>query len=233
MSSSLFQVRLNDADLRVFRSPQAQPAFNPTNCGAVAGQLLGLVTPKIANEMTQLEQGVFLDEWKKYVSSVLGNPVTNLPQDISKFESFFNTNLFPGFGTLVLTTSPPTNIGHYFVVAKSLDKRLVILDPQIRRGFFRFSDFLKILTPSPDTFYVLVRDSPRTTKQHENDYLAFLSKALETCNISNGEVYMDVEPSTPADVVMEGAVRRKRRKTKRRLLAKRTLRRMNRRRRIF
>lgn len=231
MGSSLFQVRMNDADLRVFRSPLTQPSFNPKNCGAVTGQLLGLVTPNVSNQMTELSQGVFLEEWETYVSSVLDNPVKRIEQDISKFESFFNANLFPGFGTLVLTLST-ISFGHYFVVAKSVDGRLVILDPQLRVGYFSFAKYKTIFPNPPTRFIVLLRNSALSASQHENDSLAFLAKALETCTLSTGEVYMDID-KPPKDVVMEGTGRRKRRKTKRRSLAKRTLRRVNRRRRIL
>lgn len=223
---------MNDADLRVFRSPSAQATFNPKNCAAVSGQLLGLVTPKIANEMTQLEQGVFLDEWENYVSNVIDNPVKHLEQDMTKFESFFNANLFPGFGTLVLALPFTANYGHYFVVAKSLDKRLVILDPQLRVGYFRLTDYKTNFATPPTRFLVLLRKSPLPPNQHENDALAFLAKALETCTLSTGEVYMDID-KPPQDVVMKGTGHRKRRKTKRRLVTKRTLRRMNRRRRVL
>lgn len=232
MSSSLFQVRLNDTDFKVFRSPQSQPPFNPRNCGAVTGQLLSLVTPKVANEMTMYKQGVQLSEWTAYVSSVLGDTVDVVELPTESFLTFFNKNLLPGFGTIALVL-PETRYGHYFVVAKSLDGRLVFLDPQIRKGFFSFDEYLTIFQYKIISFNALVRSSPRTATQHISDSTNFIAKALESCNISSGEVYMNVEPPPPKDVVMEGTGRRKRRKTKRRLVAKRTLRRVNRRRRIF
>lgn len=232
MSSSLFQVRLNDSDLRVFQSPKSQSLFNPKNCGAVTGQLLGLVTPKIADEMTQLQRGVFLDEWESYVSSVLGNPVRHVEQDIAEFESYFRRYLLPGFGSIVLTLPLSQQFGHYFVVAKSIDERIVILDPQIRRGYFVMNEYFSQLKPPPGKFIVLLRNAPRTATQHISDSVNFLAKALESCDISSGDVYMDVEPLPPRDVEMKLGGR-KRRKTKRRLLAKRTLRRVNRRRRIL
>lgn len=224
---------MNDSDLRVFRSPESQPKFNPTNCGAVAGQLLGLVTPKTADEMTQLKQGGILSDWISYISKTLEQPVTYFQEDITSFQSFFMKYLFPGFATIVVTV-PIENYGHSFIVAKSADNRLVILDPQLRTGYFDISQYFTKVLPSHRRFLVFIRDTPRTAKQHETDYMSFLAEAVKRCNISSGEVYMDVEAPPPQDVIMSGGTsRRKRRKTKRRLIAKRTLRRMNRRRRIF
>lgn len=223
--SSLFQVKLNDSDLRLFTSPESQPAFDPKNCGAVTGQLLGLVSSKVANEMTIFRQGVYPDEWINYISSTIGSKVTFKYQSISKLQSFFDKALFPGFGT-ILAIYPKEGSGHWFVMAKTIDNRLVALDPQVRQWYTSIESYFKTGSWVPYKFGVFYRDRIRTQPQHETDNIAFLAKAFEQCSIASGDI------SQPPDVEMEGSSR-KRRKTKRRLLAKRTLRRMNRRRRIL
>ncbi len=201
------------------------------NCGAVTGQLLGLVSPKTANEMTQLQQGSYLGEWVDYASKVIGSPLTIHTEPITEFTRFFTYALFPGFGTLVLTLPVNDGVGHYFVVGKSNDNRIVILDPQTRRGNLQPDEYFSQFSPPHKLFRVLFRDVPKTAKQHENDAISFLAPMMEKCNISSGEVYM--EEDTPQTDVEMSAGRRKKRKTKRRLLAKRTLRRVNRRRRVI
>lgn len=233
MSSKLFQVRLNQRDTRLFRTPESQPTEHPINCGAVSGLLLGLITPKLANELTQLERGQTATEWETYLSASTETPIHFNIIETTRMEHFFRDNLFPGFATFVAVL-PAEQYGHAVVVAKSQDNRLAILDPQWKKVYMTFQSFLDSLPFSTKTVGVFLRDAPRTPKQHETDYMGFLAKALETCNISSGEVYMDEDiPQSSKDVVMEGTGRRKRRKTKRRSLAKRTLRRVNRRRRIL
>lgn len=234
MSSFLFQVPLNERDLKIFRSPKSQPPFNPRNCGAVTGQLLGLVSPTTADQMTQLKQGVYPAEWVDYINNTIGNTLDFKRYNIGAFQSFFEKNLFPGFGTILAIYPKGFQGGHWFVMAKTLDNRLIVLDPQRRMGYYDIPAYFSSGSFTPVEFLVFLRETQRTPKQYENDSLAFLAKALETCNISSGEVYMDEDiPQSSKDVVMEGTGRRKRRKTKRRLVAKRTLRRVNRRRRIL
>jgi hypothetical protein len=228
MTSRLFQVPLSMSELNTFRTPESQPPTNPRNCGAVSGLLLGLVTPKKANEMTELRQGVYIHQWATYVSAILEKTVTDSMKDISTFKTYFKKNLFDGFATLVLTIPKEGQFGHYFVVAKLDGDRLVILDPQIRTGYYE-SDNYPLPKPPLGKFSVLLRDTPQTPSVHTSDSVNFLAAALESCTISNGEVEMEVDPP-PRDVEMTAGRRRKRRKTKRRSLAKRTLRRMNRRR---
>jgi hypothetical protein len=215
----------------MFRSPEAQPAFNPKNCGAVTGQLLGLVTSKTANEMTKLGQGSYPEEWVNYISTTVGSPVKLKVYPFSTLESFFQANLFPGFGTSI-AMYPESGSGHWFIVAKSRENRLVILDPQTRKGYFDVQSYVSTGGWVPTRFFVFLRNTPRSEKEHDADYLGFLAKALEICDFSS-IVEMEVEPPRQEDIVMEGTGRRKRRKTRRRLVAKRTLRRMNRRRRIL
>jgi hypothetical protein len=232
MTSQLFQVRLNDLDLKMFKSPETQPKFNPKNCGAVTGQLLGVVSQKASNEMTEKKLGLTTNEWTTYIQSVIGSPVQFTYEYISKFVPTFQKSLLPGFGTFVVVL-PEQGIGHAFVVAKDLSGRLLFLDPQIRKGFYSINEYFSNRSLEPRRFAIIIHPNPKTAKEHDDIAIGFLANALAQCNISSGEVYMDVEPLPTSDVVMEGTARRKRRKTKRRLVAKRTLRRMNRRRRIF
>jgi hypothetical protein len=221
MTSPLFQLRMSDRDIRLFQSPSSQ-ASNPYNCGAVTGQLLGLVTPGTANEMTILQQGMFIKEWALYVSDSLQSPVTRHEESILRFERFSTYNLFPGFATLVLSFPDGNGMGHYFVVGKTQDNRIVILDPQSRKMFTDTSTYFSSFSPPHTRFIALFRTRPRTAAQHENDAINFLARQLETCMVSS-----------PGDDVQMKLGGRKRRKTKRRSVAKRTLRRVNRRRRIL
>jgi hypothetical protein len=217
MVSELFQIKLKDSDLTYFQTPASQPAINPKNCGAVTGQLLGLVNPKTANEMTILGQGVYPEEWRKYMQNILHEPISLHYYQISDIQRTFQRALFPGFGTIV-GIYPESGSGHWFVIAKRLDNsELVILDPQIRRGFQSFQEYFNVGSWKPSKFGIFLRSSPKSETQHYQDGLSI---ALKQCALQE-------------DVVMEGTGRRKRRKTKRRLLAKRTLRRVNRRRRIL
>lgn len=212
---------MSDRDLKIFKTPKNQPISNPTNCGAVTAQLLGLVTPEIAEIMTQEKQGLWIPEWEHYLSEKLEQPVRAVEYPRNQLEPYLSRKLFDGFATPVLFL-PEERFGHYMVVGKS--NQLVFLDAQKRFGSFS-------LDYPAETFIVFERSTARTAKQHETDYINFLTFFLAQCKIGSPDE-MDVDP-VQEDVVMEGTGRRKRRKTKRRLLAKRTLRRMNRRRRIF
>jgi hypothetical protein len=203
--------------LEYFQSPESQPQINPRNCGAVTGQLLGLVGSKIANEMTMLMQGTYPAEWTNYVSTALNDNVTLNYYQIEGIGHSLKHELFPGFGTMV-GIAPDEGHGHWFVVGKRLDNQaLVILDPQIRKGFLDFPSYFATGNFIPIKFAVFLRTSPKTEQQHFLDGLTF------------GSLQCSMQP----DVEMQGARRRKRRKTKRRLVAKRTLRRMNRLRRLL
>ena len=206
MSSRLFQVKLNDRDMKVFRTPSAQPFINPVNCGAVTAQLLGLVTPETANQMTRDVEGAVADEWVLFLSRVLQTNIVAEEYNRDEFEAFFDHALFPGFATVVLLL-PNDKDGHYVVVGKSQAGVLVILDPQSRIGYFNVDDVYSFTT-----FVVFNRDFPRTSYQHETDYIDFLAEIFSKCKLNGGK---------------------RRRKTKRRLIAKRTLRGMNRRRRLL
>lgn len=230
MTSALFQTLLGPRDLRMFRTPSTQPEFNPKNCGAVTGQLLGLVTPRKAEEMTEQTQGVMIAEWIDFAKNVLHMDIGYQLHSIDTFTTIFQSQLFHGFGTLVLAIGKGETFGHYFVVAKSKDGQLAIVDPQLRKGFFNLSEYFSLIKPTPSSFYVLIRDTPKTSAQHESDYIdGFLANNLSQCLTDmDRDMDVDVEVSQPKDVEMKGG--KKRRKTKRRLIANRTLRRMHRRR---
>lgn len=233
MTSVLFQTPLGPSDLRIFRTPSAQPELNPKNCGAVTGQLLGLVTPGMSQEMTEKEEGVMIAEWIDFAKAVLHMKIGYKIHPLDTFETVFQSQLFPGFGTLVLALGKGERFGHYFVVTKSKDGKLAIVDPQLRKGFFNASEYFSLMQPTPSSFYVLLRDSPKTPAQHESDYIdGFLANNLKEClKEIDGDMDVDVEVSQPKDAEMKGG--KKRRKTKRRLVSKRTLRRMHRSRRVL
>ena len=232
MSSSLFQVRITDRNLTGFVTPSSQPRIAPMNCAAVSGQLLGLISPGTADEMTRLGQGRPVEEWADHASKVIGSPVTIHTQPATEFTRFFAFALFPGFATLMLSLPTQNSIGHYVVVGKRLDGNIVILDPQKRRGYVTVNEYFPRFSPPHTRFLVLFRDAPKTLQQHERDALSFSAPMMDQCKISSRTDAMDEDPPQSTDVEMKRGGR-KRRKTRRRLLAKRTLRRVNRRRRIL
>lgn len=208
-TSQLFQVPIKDDDLNMFRSPVAQPEFNPRNCGGVSGQLLGLVTPKKANQMTQSEQGIFIADWANHISSIIRTPLYSVEKSIDLFENFFMNNLFPGFATLVVTY-PAEGSGHFFVIAKSIDNQLVFLDAQIRRGFRNKIEYFNKFARPPAKFQVIFHEGSIPISQHKQYSDTILRIVITDC--SN-------------DVEMSGGKRKKQRKTKRLRRSKKTLRR--------
>ncbi len=208
-TSQLFQVPLGDRELQMFRSPAAQPAFNPRNCGAVSGQLLGLVTPEISNAMTQAEAGAYVDEWINHLSGILRKPLYSPETPIDLFQNFFTNNLFPGFATLV-AAHPVIGSGHFFVVAKSSDGQIMILDPQIRYGFRNSSEYFSNFRPPIARFSIIFHEASIPIAQHIQDSISILRNGLNQCS---------------SDVEMSGGKRKKQRKTRRVRRSKKTLRR--------
>jgi hypothetical protein len=138
-TSQLYQVQLKKTDVEYFKNPQNQPSTNPMNCGAVTAQLLGIVTPLQSEAMTSLTLGTFTSDWEGAFSrfgmmdtrgkrvAVTSYRMRNASQGIQTVER----NLFRGFATPVLALRR-TGVGHYFVVAKSKEDELYILDAQQR-----------------------------------------------------------------------------------------------------
>ena len=211
-------------------SPISQPEVNPMNCGAVAGQLLKLVTPEAAETMTITGKGMYITQWLKHTSELIGQQTDIITIDIRMFDDFFTKMLFPGFATFVGSYNPITNTGHFFVVGRFLNGQLVILDPQLRKGYINIVNYFKENRPY-DTLLVAIRIKDKQTSAFYDAFSQYLMKNIEsTCDPNTTPYDMDVDVTPEFDVEMKVGGKRKRRKTRRRLLAKRTLRRMNRRR---
>ncbi len=139
--SYLFQVPLQEADVRVYRRPAAQAAVAPQNCVAVTSQLLGLITPSLAEELSaagappigepQIQAQInkhIGDDAKKYLA--VGQPLTSAVIDTLR------ADLFPKCGTIVLSQSS-SGKGHAFIVmrpGKEVAIRIVDPQPQLCSG---------------------------------------------------------------------------------------------------
>lgn len=133
--SYLFQVPLQEADIRVYKKPAAQSAVAPQNCVAVTSQLLGLITPSLAEKLSkegappirepQIQARInqhIDDDAKKYIA--VGQPLT------SEVIDTLRADLFPKCGTIVLSQSS-SGAGHAFVVMRpGKDGAIRIVDPQ-------------------------------------------------------------------------------------------------------
>lgn len=229
MSSALLQVRMTNEQLQGFVTPISQPAVNPMNCTAVTAQLLKLITPAMATYLTSSDIQPYTQEWADYASTLLrkktyieGSPLT--PQTFAKMWA----HLFPGFGTFVITSDEQS--AHAFVVGRFLDGTPVILDPQIRKGYFNFEKYFQENRPN-DQYIQVIRTEYLNSKEYYDSFSKHLSENVDgICETNTSPYAMDEDP--PANVGMDIGGR-KRRKTKRRSIAKRTLRRVNRRRRIL
>ena len=231
MRSALLQVRMTNEQLRGFVSPTAQPTVNPQNCSAVTAQLLKLITPAMANQLTSANVRPYTQEWADYTSQLLRDKTYIETKSFTPrtFAGLF-THLFPGFGTFVVTSDG--NTAHAFVVGRFLNGTLVILDPQIRKGYFNFERYFQDGRPRDNEISVIRTENmkPKTYYDGFSKYLA--ETIVGTCDLNTSPYAMDEDAPPSADVEMKLGGR-KRRKTKRRLLAKRTLRRVNRRRRVI
>jgi hypothetical protein len=222
---------MTNEQLSGFTTPITQDKTNPQNCGAVTGQLLKLITPAMANHLSWLNTRSRPEEWEDHTTRLFGETTYFESKTFTPdtFAGLF-THLFPGFGTFVVTYDDKT--GHAFAVGRFLDGTLVILDPQIRKGYFNIRNYFQEVRPN-DTFIAVIRTERTHPKSYYDDFSRYLSEnVVGRCDINTTPYMMDEDPPTSADVEMKLGGR-KRRKTKRRLLAKRTLRRVNRRRRIL
>lgn len=231
MSSALLQVRMTNDQLRGFVSPISQPTVNPQNCSAVTAQLLKLITPAMANHLTSSNVRPYTEEWANYMSRLLReNTYIETTSFTPKTFAKLFTRLFPGFGTFVVTDDG--NTAHAFVVGRFLDGTLVILDPQIRKGYFNFERYFQDGRPG-DTRITVISTEKVNPKSYYDNFSRYLAEnVVGVCDTQTSPYAMDEDAPLSADVEMKLGGR-KRRKTKRRSLAKHTLRRVNRRRRIL
>lgn len=229
-TSPLLQIRITNEQLRGFVSPISQPKDNPMNCGAVTGQLTKLVSPQVAETMTITGEGKYVPQWVKHTTQLVGQQTNAIFYDIRIFNGFFMDRLFPGFATFVGSYDPVTNTGHFFVVGRFVNGQLVILDPQIRKGYLNIESYFKENRPNDTQLVAIILEKEQPLAFYDA-FSNYLSENVEsTCDRNTKPYDMDVDVTPEFDVEMKMGGKRKRRKTKRRLLAKRTLRRMNRRR---
>lgn len=189
-TSNLFQLQLNDRDTRMFTNPPNQPANNPINCGAVTAQLLGLITPTVAEEMTARREGVMINGWVKTLNAMINPQKLTAVIEGMTIDTLTNlqNRLFPGFATFVLATrlDPATNmetIGHYFVIART-ETNIYLIDPQIRRTFTGPDQIVQYLLEEGLTgnLYSLHLQPPLTKSEHSSLYIEhFLADNLSRC----------------------------------------------------
>ena len=177
--STLFQTQLSNRDIVYFRNPENQPAYNPLNCGAVSGQLLGIVSKTLAEKMTAGITGVYIQEWEDSLNKIAGKKIYHVEQ--TKLDEIYN-DLFDGFGTLVLFTRA-VGLGHYCVLASGNDHELYLLDAQTRqayKGREAIEQYLQsqlLIGPT-----LVIRTIPKTKNEHIDTFIDdFLSRNLAEC----------------------------------------------------
>lgn len=231
MTSALVQVRMTNDQLSGFVTPASQDKVRPQNCTAVTAQLLKLITPETANVISFANKPEFVETWRKHMQVLIADTISIESQTFTPetFPQMFK-GLFPGFATFVVSTDQQTS--HAFVVGRFLNGKLVILDPQIRKGYFNIRKYFKEVRPM-DTRILVLRTSTLREESYYDDFTVYLERnVLGICDTNTKPYLMDEDPPSSTDIEMKVGGR-KRRRTKRRSFAKHTLRRMNRRRRIF
>ena len=178
--SSLFQALLSPRDVRYFKNPESQPQYNPMNCAAVSGQLLGMIPSSTSEKMTVGMMGVHFQEWLNELNKAAGQEIYRSEQ--SSLDKLYN-ELFVGFGTLVLFTRPNVG-GHYCVVTLGEDNNLYLLDPQ-KRKVFKNEEIPKYLQEQQLTgpIYV-IKSVPRTKSPHISAFVEdILAGKLSACRV--------------------------------------------------
>lgn len=180
VKSRLFQVPLTPTDVKIYEPPPNQPLINPTNCGAVTGQLLGLVSSSSAEQMTAQQQGVFIDEWVTHLNVTAGG---NVYRSEETTVDEIHNQLFEGNATMVLFLRP-AGMGHYVVLANHKHKTY-LLDPQVGETV-PYEGIRNYLQTTGLTGEILVVKSmePRTKEQHEDVFIDdLLSWQMSACKL--------------------------------------------------
>ena len=179
-TSTVFQAQLRPTDVKFFENPESQPRYNPMNCGAVSGQLLGIVSKSVSEEMTKQRIGVALDEWVNELNKLAGSQIYR--KEPASLQTIRNS-LFPGFATLALFTRID-NIGHYAVIAVGKDNNLYILDPQIRKVFKNDEITQYIQEGNLDGPIYILRTPPRTKSEHISAFIDdILAGHMSACHL--------------------------------------------------
>jgi hypothetical protein len=217
-SSNIFQVSLFDQDIQGYRRIQSQPLFNPLNCGASSANLLGIITPDKADQMTSDLEGINTLEWQNYLNSLAPDTVTYSFNKVILTEQVlkeFSDNIFPQFGTFILIQPSSKDHGHYCVLAKDKNYNIVIFDPQDQKcltGLVNIENFIKNLEQlhrSSITMYFILMNQPRTISQLIKDSEFIKSR-------KSGGSSRDRLPSLPTRRVRNFSSSKKRRYSHRR-----------------
>lgn len=173
-TSTIFQVSLLHQDIEGYSRIPSQPLFNPLNCGATTANLLGIITPNKADEMTRNLEGVNTLEWENYLNRLAPDTVNYRFDKIILTEEVlteFSKEIFPQFGTIILIQSTFQKFGHYYVLAKDKNHNVVIFDPQNQEcllGLMNIKNFFKYLEQLNDTnmlMYFISINQQRTMLQ--------------------------------------------------------------------
>jgi hypothetical protein len=182
----LFQVPFTKKDLDRFRAPDSQPAVNPVNCGPVSGQLLGIITRALSNQLTVARRGMTLAEWEYEISNVLNSQVEGSIKSPADGPSYFLQKLFPGHATMVIYNRGGGQLGHAFVVAKTMEDRLYILDAQSREVYEDDKDYYRVLGGDPVNITVFLFTEPKTKSEIEKQQIDYLTKSMSELCIKGG-----------------------------------------------
>ena len=130
-ANTLFQVPLARVDVWNASIIQTQKPMNPQNCGAASGLLLGLLTPRMAEYYSALDNDA-PSKWASYWKNHIGNDGNTYEFKTDKADKLIQlaNDLFPGCGTLVLFSRRGTSSGHWVVLAKYIDGTISLLDLQ-------------------------------------------------------------------------------------------------------
>lgn len=181
--TQLFQKRITPNDTKFFENPSTQPELNPMNCAAVSGQLLGIVSKKTAEEMTDKAIGKTLDEWILAMNKLGSTKYSAKDVD---FNTIYN-QLFLGYATIGFFTRTD-GTGHAAVIVRYTDGNTYILDPQVRDVYVN-EDIVNFKRRGnyTDRIFVLYSNTPLTKEEYDTIFAEdILSALVHQCNIYVG-----------------------------------------------
>jgi hypothetical protein len=214
--SNIYQVPLNKVDVSLFKNPPSQAKIGAMNCASVTAQLLGLLTSSESenharlntivntNEMIRLFQASNMEDSKGSPFSIKETKYSDVFISIKNIEK----SLWNGFATPIGLRGSG-NIGHFVVLAKSEDI-VYILDPQERiviQGLVEIHMYIE--------------------KEKMNSYIDVFTTSRFLSEDDFRHAYLN-GPLARTNTCVRSGGKRKKRKTRRRLFAKRAFRRMSR-----
>lgn len=130
-ASSLIQFPVPSTCLVTFPHPPSHIPGLSKNCATLSLQLLGLVGPMGAQEMTAQQRAVPVIFLGRILGTLTGQPVFYEQGRNNQLIAYLNRNLFPGFSTLLTIGTEDEKTAHTLVVANT-GTGILALDPQSR-----------------------------------------------------------------------------------------------------